>query len=164
MSVARVCWVSSRAGRPGDWRRMPRMSRLPRERTSVLGCELQPPQLGNPLPEVSRLPPAAWSQGILLTSPGQGDRVCEFRGRRGRRELGRTLTADLGHRGCLTSGQPKGWRAIPGQEGREPSRGDCELLELPSLWPRWGAPRQVGERRLCSLHPRNQVRRCVDTV
>lgn len=35
MAVARVCWVSSRAGRPGDWRRMPRMSGLPREGASV---------------------------------------------------------------------------------------------------------------------------------
>lgn len=93
---------------------MPRMSGLPRERASVLGCELQPPQLGNPLlPEVSRLPPASWSQGILLTSPGQGDRVCEFRGCRGRRGAGEDADCWSGHRGWLTSGQQKGLEGHP---------------------------------------------------
>ena len=114
MAVARVCWVSSRAGRPGDWRRMPRMSRLPRERTSVLGYELQPPQLGNPLPEVSRLPPAAWSQGILLTSPGQGDRVCEFQGRQGRRVAGEDADCWSGAQRVPDLGPAKGLEGHPG--------------------------------------------------
>ena len=90
------------------------MSGLPRERESVLGCEPQPPCLGNALlPEVGRRPPAQWSQGILLNSPGQGDQVCENHGDTGERgELGRTVT-DPGHRGWLTSGQPKGLEGHP---------------------------------------------------
>ena len=124
---------------------MPRVSGLPRERESVLGCEPQPPRLGNALlPEVGRLPAAQRSQGILLSSPGQGDRMCENHRDAGEGgELGRTVT-DPGHRGWLTSGQPKGLeghpRARKGMSPRGVSTWSCHPPGPDEGYPaRWGS-------------------------